>query len=168
MTILQIATLCTAIIGAALGIMNTWHRFSKERVRLRVVPKLGWRVGRTGILAADRPAAAAEDPTGGRPHDRLCIEVINLSAFPVTVCDVGFGRVDRSRFAAVRPELSHGKAWPVRLEARESFVAYLLPNAKLSEGALKWARAYASTDCGTSSYGSSPIFREYCRSLLAK
>lgn len=175
MTTLQLVTLTTAIIGAVcgilgavLGIINTWHEMSRTRVRLRVVPKLAWMIDPQNVLTADRPARNTEDPVRGRPPDRVCIEIINLSAFPVTVSDVGFGRVNEPRGILVRPELSPGKTWPVRLESRDSFTAYGAEGMTPRENALEAAVAYAQTDCGTTAYGSSPIFTDFCRSLRAR
>lgn len=175
MSTLQLVTLVTAIIGAAcgilgtvLGIINTWHQMSRTRVRLRVVPKLAWMIDAQNVLTADRPARDTEDPVRGRPPDRICIEIINLSAFPVTVSDVGFGRVNKARGSLFRPELSPGRTWPVRLESRDSFTAYVAVGMTPREYALKAAVAYAKTDCGTTAYGTSPIFRDYCRSVRAR
>ena len=174
MTTLQLFTLITAIIGAAcgilgavLGIINTWQQVSRTRVRLRVVPKLAWMIDPQNVLTAERPARDTEDPVRGRPPDRVCIEIVNLSAFPVTVSDVGFGRVKEPRGILVRPELSPGKTWPVRLESRDSFTAYGASGMSPPQYALKAAVAYAKTDCGTTTYGSSPIFRDFVRSLQA-
>lgn len=175
MTTLQLVTLITAIVGAAcgilgavLGIINTWHQMSQTRVRLRVVPKLAWMIDAHNVLTADRPARDMKDPVRARPPDRVCIEVVNLSAFPVTVSDVGFGRVNEPRGILFRPELSPGKTWPVRLESRDSFTAYGAVGMTPREDALQAAVAYAKTDCGNTTYGSTPIFRDFVRSLQAR
>ena len=175
MTTLQLVTLITAIIGAGcgilgavLGIINTWHQMSRTRVRLRVVPKLAWMIDSQNFLTADRPARGMEHSVRNRPPDRVCIEIINLSAFPVTVSDVGFGRVSEPRGILFRPELSPGKTWPVRLESRECFTAYGAAGMTPHECTLKDAVAYATTDCGTTTYGSSPIFKDFVRSLKAR
>jgi hypothetical protein len=58
-------TMGAAALGAGLGLMNTWNAMSQRRVRLRV-----------------RPAYATVVPAGAIA---FCIEVINLSTFPVTI-----------------------------------------------------------------------------------
>jgi len=65
-------TLAVASVGAVLGIINTWHGLSERRVRLKVVPKTSYPV----------------DDRGNFGPEMGCIEVTNLSAFPVTVRDM--------------------------------------------------------------------------------
>lgn len=172
MTTLQLVTLITAIVGAVcgilgavLGIVNTWHQRSQTRVKLRVIPKLAWMLDGENVLTARRRAGNLDDLISGLPHNRLCIDVMNLSAFAVTVSEVGFGRVDKVRCRLFKPELSPGKTWPVRLEPRESFTAYALPGMTLDEHAMRYAVAYAQTDCDTVAYGTSPIFKDFIRKL---
>jgi hypothetical protein len=62
-------TLGAALLGAGLGIMNTWNSLSQRRVRLRVTP-----------------SHAIVVPFG---IDMFSIEVVNLSSFSVTVKEVG-------------------------------------------------------------------------------
>jgi hypothetical protein len=38
-TLAQWITLVVALVGAVLGIINTWQNLSKSRVKLRVLPK---------------------------------------------------------------------------------------------------------------------------------
>lgn len=60
-----------AVLGAVLGVINTWHGLDKSRPKLRV-----------------RPAHVI--PVGSAPRSlTFCIEVTNLSAFALTICDVG-------------------------------------------------------------------------------
>ncbi|MBZ9977815.1 hypothetical protein [Mesorhizobium sp. BR-1-1-10] len=63
-------TLGVALLGAGLGIMNTWQAISADRVRLRV-----------------KPAYAIGVPGG---QVMFSIEVVNLSNFALTVAEVGF------------------------------------------------------------------------------
>ena len=123
---------CVAIIGAVTGIAGTvlgviavYDLLNKNRVKLRVIPKLAWVDHRGMAWTADRPAPAGHNPTGDDPPNRLAIEVVNLSAFAVTISQVGLGRVDAAkRGVFVVPELSLGKTWPVRLESREAVTAF--------------------------------------------
>ena len=76
-------TAVTAIIGAGLGVWNLVQGFWQRRVRLKVVPKLSSTRG-GGFLSSNRDVL---------PDGFACIEVTNLSAFPVTVAEVGFSLV---------------------------------------------------------------------------
>lgn len=62
-------TLGVAMLGAGLGIMNTWQALNANRVKLRV-----------------KPAFAIGIPQG---QSMFSIEVVNLSNFPITVSEVG-------------------------------------------------------------------------------
>lgn len=170
----ETVTLITAVVGAVcgvlgavLGVMNTWNQMSKNRVRLRVVPKLAWFLDSSNVLTTHLSSTETDSPLRSRPPDRLGIEVVNLSAFAVTVSDVGFGRLRATRAIALLPELSTGKSWPVRLESRDSFTAYFRADQSLPEPVLKHPVAYAETDCGAVTYGKSPALRQYVMEVLA-
>lgn len=129
-----------ALLGAALGVMNTWNTISQRRPRLRV-----------------RPAFAISWPQG---RHGFSIEVLNLSSFAVTVSEVGFmlreSEKDRGkRFVITSPEIFDGKPWPRRLEAREAVSIYFAiePVIKRSKNL---GKAYARTACGEHIKGDSP------------
>lgn len=71
MSTVQAITFAIALLGAVLGLINTWHSLDKSRVKLKVVPAHAIPVG------------------GADPWLQFCIEVTNLSTFPVTVHEVG-------------------------------------------------------------------------------
>ena len=71
MTLTQAVTLAIALLGAVLGVINTWHALDKNRVKLKVVPKIAMTLGRSGSAVG------------------FCIEITNLSAFAVTVDEAG-------------------------------------------------------------------------------
>lgn len=144
-TTFQAVTLAIAVLGAVLGLVNTWHTLDKNRVKLRVVPKQAIPYG-----AAD-------------PRLTFCIEVTNLSSFPLTVEEIGvfFHRTDK-RAAIVTPVLPDNGPWPRRLEPRSSITAYSqLPEAR--EGR-KMRCAYARTQCGRTVEGTSPAFKQIANS----
>lgn len=136
-------TFAAAMIGAVLGIMNTWNAVDQRRVRLRITPK--------HVLSVR-----------GRS---FAIEGINLSAFPVTIDEVGFeikgqGVTKRSRAVVAYPELPDGKPWPRRLEPREDVSACLsVAHLSIYRGK-KIGRAYATTACDVTRYGSSPALAQ--------
>jgi hypothetical protein len=172
MTSIQIVTLVTAIVGAVcgicgavLGVINTWSQLSRNRVRLKVTPKVAYSVSETKVVACSKPTdLQARIAEAGSPS-RLCVEIVNLSAFAVTVSDVGFGKVERRRHVLVDPEITPGKTWPTRLEPREAVTLYSKIGEQLDSTIMQHPFAYARTDCGVTRYGTSPIFREYLDDL---
>lgn len=140
-TIIQAVTLSIAVLGAALGIINTWHGLDKSRVKLKV-----------------RPAHAI--PVGVTDSNlTFCIAVTNLSAFAVTICDVGvFYRGTNCRGSIVRPILIDGGPWPRRLEPRSSVTIYGQKPDSTPGQCIK--TAYAKTECGYTKTGSSPALKQ--------
>ncbi|WP_125900957.1 hypothetical protein [Methylobacterium indicum] len=144
-------TLGAALLGAGLGIMNTWNTINARRVRLRV-----------------RPADAISVPQGNR---MFSIEVVNLSTFPVTITEVGLTdgpkNIDKgARFVIGNPILIDGKPWPRRLEVRESVSAYFDPRQLAGQG-ISIGRAFARTSCGEVAYGTSPALEQLRTELRA-
>ncbi|GAB2180864.1 hypothetical protein DLREEDagrD3_10870 [Denitratisoma sp. agr-D3] len=141
MTILEAVTLAIAVLGAVLGLINTWHQLDRTRVKLKVVPKHAIPYG-----AADARLT-------------FCIEITNLSAFAVTVEEAGvFYKGTDSRGAYTQPILIDNRPWPRRLESRESVTVYGQPPSVKPGHPLKCA--YARTACGVVRRGSSPAFRQ--------
>lgn len=143
-TLVQAVTLAIALVGAVLGIVNTWHALDKSLVKLRV-----------------RPAHAIPVGAVNSSLD-FCIEVTNLSSFAVTVDDVGvFFRGTASRASFVRPILADGGPWPRRLEPRSSVTIY--GRRPESPPGHRITRAYARTQCGATQTGTSPALRQIAR-----
>lgn len=130
-------TMGAAALGAGLGVMNTWNAMSQRRVRLRVKPAY---VNPGGVVG-------------------FCIEVVNLSMFPVTIAEVGFSLRGRKRLAVISPEFNDGKPWPRRLESRDAVTAYFDP-AQIAQHRQRIGKAYARTSCGELGYGTSPALRQ--------
>ncbi|WP_146149958.1 hypothetical protein [Caballeronia novacaledonica] len=133
-----------ALLGAALGVMNTWNTISQRRVRLRV-----------------RPAVAFAVPQG---HPSFSIEVLNLSSFAVTVSEVGFTLMDDGqrrgkRITVTDPQVFDGRPWPRRLEAREAVSVYFAIQPVLQHSK-SLRKAYARTACGEHIQGDSPVLDE--------
>jgi hypothetical protein len=145
-------TLSIAILGAVLGVLNTWRAIDRDRVKLKVIPKKATPVGNT----PDK-------------RIRLCIDVTNLSTFPLTITEVGlrYYGTDK-RGAVVNPIIIDGGAFPRRLEPRTTFTAYLHPDAlKRSDGHLIKC-AYAKTDCGEFVKDSSPALKQMASQSLVE
>lgn len=143
-TTIQAITLAIAVLGAALGVINTWHGLDKYRVKLRV-----------------RPAHAI--PVGAMNSAlNFCVEVTNLSAFAVTVCDVGvFYHGTNLRGSFVQPFLMDGGGWPRRLESRSSVTVYGQRPESASGHSIRCA--YARTACGVTETGTSPALKQIAR-----
>lgn len=141
MTVLEAATLTIAVLGAVLGVINIWHQLDRTRVKLRVVPKRAIPYG--GVDA----------------RLTFCMEITNLSAFAVTVEEVGvlYQGTD-SRSAYTQPIVIDRGSWPRRLESRESVTVFGQPPSAKLGNPLKCA--YARTACGVVRTGSSPAFRQ--------
>lgn len=71
-------TFALAVLGAILGVVNTWHALDQRRVRVKVSPSYALAVVDGGHTA---PAM-------------FMIQVANPSTFPVTVSEIGFQLAD--------------------------------------------------------------------------
>ena len=148
MSNLETTTLGIALVGALLGILNTWRAFDRDRVRLKVIPQ-------SGVLSeADRSKRF------------LAIQIVNLSAFPITVSDAGFqlcgAKVQEYR---VLPHLDDGGSLPHRLDARAD-VTLQFPTDSYDDRYMSRAlRAYATTACGRRFTGTSPSLKQYLREI---
>lgn len=142
MSIFETVTFAIAVLGAVLGVINTWVGLSKERVKLIVTPKHAI-------------------PVGGAPEElEFCIEVVNLSAFPITISEIGIlYRGTKKRSIILHPVTSDGGPFPRRLEPRSGVSLYSKRPPLVVEGN-KMKCVFAKTDCGVVSRGNSPAFRQ--------
>lgn len=141
MTVVEAITLAIAVLGAVLGLMNTWRALDESRVKLKVLPGHAIPVG-----SAD-------------PRLNFYIGVTNLSAFPVTISEVGVfysGTTQRGVF--IDPVLADHGPWPRRLEPRSSISVYGQAPESLPGARIKCV--YARTDCGVTKRGNSPALRQ--------
>lgn len=124
MTIFNVITFAIAVLGAILGVINTWHAIDKSRVKLRVIPKHAI-------------------PVGGMDNRlTFCIEVINLSSFAVTIDEAGvFLQGSQNRLAYTNPITNDNGSWPRRLEPRSAVTVY--GERPKSDGAYRLKCAYA-------------------------
>ena len=116
------------------------------RVRLRVVPKL------------------AHPFVGGDFGETMgCIEVINLSAFPVRISEIGF-TIDgdprmNKRLAITDPLTADQQPFARTLPSRHSVTGYFSLNMIVPE----IRKAYAMTDCDEVAYGKGPALKSMRR-----
>lgn len=85
-TLFQAVTLAVAFLGAVLGIINTWHGLDKSKVKLK------------------QPAHAIQYG-GADPLIGLSIQITNLSAFAVTIEEVGMLYHGKTSRGGSRPGL---------------------------------------------------------------
>jgi hypothetical protein len=151
----------SGIAGTVLGILNTVVSFNRSRVKLTAIPKRAYCCGTGYIVSSIADAIDKKQMASGVPW-RWCIEVTNLSAFPITVSEVGFGRASNSssRLVIAKPEIGGKRDFPTRLEPRESATFYAGIGVGVS---VKYPWAFVKTACGTLRHGTSPIFRKYCK-----
>ncbi len=143
MSIAGSITLAIAVLGAALGILNTWQSYDRDRIKLRVVPKIAFGVG---------PMMDS--------RNWPCIEIINRSSFPVSISQVGFLlKQANKRLISLEPTLSDRGQLPKRLESRSSISVYFDPSFAKEPNFKAVTCAFAETQCGTVVKGSSPALR---------
>jgi hypothetical protein len=142
MSYVQAITLAIAVLGATLGLINTWHNIDKSRLKLRIVPKRAIPVG-----SAD-------------PRLTFCIEITNLSAFAVSIEEAGvFYKRTKNRGAIICPVFADGgTSWPRRLEPRSSVTVYSQAPSSRSGHRIKCA--YARTQCGVTVRAASPALKQ--------
>ena len=141
-------TLAIAVLGAVLGIINTIHSLSRDRILLKVIPE---RVV----------------PKGHNKRD-LGIRIINLSYIAVSVEEVGF-EIKGEKIPLFDSGVSLSRAalgermFPKRLEPRTSMtvtVPWEVLKSLKSEEFKRVKFAYARTSCGLIFKGSSGALRQ--------
>lgn len=140
-TVFQAITLAIAVVGAVLGLINTWRAVNNDRVRLLVTP--------VNIVV----------PMVGEQH--LAISVVNRSTFAVTVTHVGFDLVDTANHMQIMPSDQFGETVPCKLEPRTSATFHLSAGAHMSRNFGLVKHAYVGTACGRKFTGTSPALKSY-------
>lgn len=140
MDAMQISTLIVAVVGAVLGILNTWRAFGQDRLRVVVRP------------------SHAFLPNGAQ---HMAIEVVNLSNFAVTITGLGFTLVGgKEHFPLQDFRLTSGGSFPVRLEPRANFTA-LVPSGAYPDSLIaRFLKVYANTACGRRVEGTSGALQQ--------
>lgn len=143
MSIMDSVTLGIAVLGATLGLINTWRSIERDRIKLMVMPKKAIPVGGAELV---------------HPNINFCIEVINLSIIPLIISEVGFlYKGSDRRGVIIQPLSSDGSSIPRKLEAREAITFYIeVPQPKANR---PFRAAYAKTSCGRTFKGSSPALK---------
>jgi len=173
MGVVQGVTLGVALLGAALGVINTFWALWRDRVRLRLVPV--WERGLVVLDDGQSMSVQTEFEAGleSNPDGRIGLRVINRGLVDVTIRSVGFtdaGVLVRTfRRARVRRRPILGDAdgrvqLPCRLGARESITVWCADVGDQLDAKLAGVtRAYVSTDCGLTVYRTTPMLRRLAR-----
>jgi hypothetical protein len=128
-TLLAGITLGIAILGAALGLLNTWQSFYRDRVRVTVSPRKAFAKGR---------------------EPRICFEIINQGYLPVTISGIGL-RLRRPRhrgFYAFIAQTIDGGSLPQRMEPRTSITLFMPIGADHDPLIREAKDAFVTTACG--------------------
>lgn len=140
-------TFAIAIVGAVLGILNTWRAFDRDRIRVRVRPK--------NFLT----------DTGAQG---MCFEIVNSGYLPVTITQVGITlRLRPKQELVFIPRTINGGSLPQRLEPRTHVTLILPPGTEKDPMLGKGLRAYACTACGRTFYGNSPALQGRIKEVRA-
>ncbi len=150
-------TLGLGAIGTVLGILNWWKSWDRDRVKLKVIPKVSQLFKSQGQVVK-----ALSSTTQAYDGGLLCIEVINLSSFAITIRDVGFTtKGGRGKLSLTSPIIYDQKGFPRKLEPRESvsFYANEQPFDKIDLNCI--AKVYAMTECHSMKTGTSKALKQY-------
>lgn len=143
----DIFTLLIAVAGLILGIRSEWRAHRRDKVSLRIIPKIAL-------------------PVGPMPDPRPCMafEIINDGFLPATVTEVGFlYRGTKARGVTTVPILSGGEKWPLRLEPHSSTIVYTDPRELENPDLRRLKCAYVTTASDLTFRGSSPALRHVAK-----
>jgi hypothetical protein len=133
-------TFGVAVIGATLGVLNTWRGILKDRSKIRVTPQ----------------AWFTDDGESG-----LCIEAINLSAFDLTITQVGLAVGRKKRLAF--PFYSIGDKTPILVKPRARACFYVKPGCMHNLDLRNVKGAVVITACGQLFRGDSRALKSLVR-----
>jgi len=166
---MEAVTLGIALLGAALGVINTWWGLYRDRVRLKV--SVVWQTSAAILEGSNRMlgrVSAFPEAMTRVPDGRIGIRVVNLGFVPIQLEAVGFttsGWFARRRRRALKVRSLVACAFesvelPVRLEPRQAVVLYAEGGREVTDRATKGVtRVYAKTGCGLHVFGTSGLLR---------
>jgi hypothetical protein len=150
LTIAAAITLAIALVGAVLGLINTWQNFDRDRVKLRVSVNLAYLITTQGVSSTPQ----------------IAIEVINRSQFPLTISQLGLEQSGtKNVLALISPIMIDGGRLPRRIEPRDAFTAYFSAEATHQVIHSTARRGYAKTASGEIAHSSSRAMRNVLRQL---
>lgn len=128
-------TLGIALLGAALGIINLWRALDRDKLKLRLNVQGYITHGANGI----------------------CVEVVNLSSFAVTISQVAFDMRGGKHIFFILPK--GGQITHQRLDPRAAFTTYFPEGKEKCQEFAQVTRAFAKTACGSKITGTSPYLK---------
>jgi hypothetical protein len=141
--ITAIAGLIFGIFGTALGMLNTWHAFDRDKVRIIVEP---W---------------VSTTPDEGTS---IGIDVINLSLFPITIKGAGFTFIGHGKNLDLSASFNFNNKFPQRMKPFTSTTIFM--GACQGDRWLKVRHAYADTAHGKRFTGMTFALRRKIRTLV--
>jgi len=168
MAIIDPVSFSIAALGAVLGVINTWRAYKRDQLNIRVIPK-AYISSKNGFITVTKiPDKASSvhklNPNFDEKLNDVCIEVTNLSVFPVTISEAGFYRRESIDRFLLRDYLIPGeRRLPILLEPRSSFTIYVLPDHKFRTFYHLLKSAYIITDCDVTVKGTSSAFKAVVR-----
>lgn len=133
---ISIISAAAGVIGTAISVLSFKQTVSGQTPKLNVIPVPGW--------------------TTPQLIPCVCVEVVNLSSFPVTISEIGLNCHSGRRYVAIG-FLTNGSQLPQRVEPRASLTAYFLA-ADVDINLV--TTAFAKTSCGHVQEGDSPAWRQ--------
>jgi len=124
-------------VGTLIGVLTFRNTINRQKVKLAVTPA----PGRT---------TPQGDPC-------VCVEVVNLSSFAVTISEIGLNRRDGKCYSLLDRPLTDGRRLPQRVESRESVTAYF-PGSGIDID--QATTGFAKTACGYMQEGDSPAWKQ--------
>ncbi len=114
-------TLAIALLGAVLGVINLWLSWRRERLCLKVIPKMF--IGVSSETGEADPGFYFTTSKGEQLPKYLCIDVIN-KGIATTVTEVGFLLRTSERLVITHQFPPYRVHIPFRLEAHSSVTIY--------------------------------------------
>lgn len=147
--VIALAGAISGVIGTVMGITNFMRALIKDRVKIKVYPQVN-------VFLENKDEKV-------EPVARVCIEVVNLSDFPVTINDVGFflnKYFKNGKVSFLDKQLMHGGKLPKRMEPRSAITVYHPNPGMFMDDVEKICGAYATTQCGREFKGNSKAFKK--------
>jgi len=144
------------VVGSFLGVINFILSLSKSRVRLKVFPKI------TVFLENKNQKTEL--------IQRVCVEVLNLSEFPISISEAGFimRRPRNVKVTFLDKKLAHGGTLPKRMDPRTSITIYH-PNPNFFKtDAHKISGAFVITECGKEIKGKNKMLLKQLKGVTAQ
>ena len=141
---LELVTLSLAVVGAGLGILNSWRLFDRDRIRLVVTPRLFV-------------------TSGG--DSGLCMDVVNSGYLPVTLSQVMIGLRKPRGHNLHFPPGPFSSELPKLMEPRTKATYFLPGGADQNPDFRNAVEARVVTECGRTFRGKSRSFRSYVKNL---